>query len=59
VNARPWAAITLDGTPVGETPLGELRVTPGSHVVSAKLPDGRVVERAVEARAGDVYLVFP
>jgi hypothetical protein len=59
VNARPWAAISLDGTPVGETPLGELRVTPGPHVVSAKLPDGRVVERTVEARAGDVYLVFP
>jgi type II secretory pathway predicted ATPase ExeA len=59
VNARPWAAISLDGTPVGETPLGELRITPGAHVVSAKLPDGRVVERTVEARAGDVYLVFP
>jgi len=59
VNARPWAAIRLDGTPVGETPLGELRVEPGSHVVSAHLPDGRVVERTVEARAGDVYVVFP
>lgn len=59
VNARPWAAISLDGTPVGETPLGELRITPGAHLVSAKLPDGRVVERSVEARAGDVYVVFP
>jgi type II secretory pathway predicted ATPase ExeA len=59
VNARPWATISLDGTPVGETPLGELSVTPGPHVVSAKLPDGRVVERAVEARGGDVYVVFP
>jgi len=59
VNARPWAEIQLDGNPVGETPLGELRVTPGAHVVSAKLPDGRVVERSVEARAGDVYVVFP
>ena len=59
VNARPWAAIRLDGTPVGDTPLGELRIEPGSHVVSAQLPDGRVVERTVEARAGDVYVVFP
>jgi type II secretory pathway predicted ATPase ExeA len=59
VNARPWAAIRLDGNPVGETPLGELRVTPGLHVVSATLPDGRVVERHVEARAGDLYVVFP
>ncbi|MGH7288718.1 MAG: hypothetical protein ACREI8_11940, partial [Myxococcota bacterium] len=59
VNAAPWAEISLDGHPVGDTPLGELRVTPGAHVVSAKLPDGRVVERSVEARAGDLYLVFP
>jgi hypothetical protein len=59
VNARPWAAIRLDGDPIGETPLGELRVAPGAHVVSATLPDGRVVERQVEARAGDLYVVFP
>ena len=59
VNARPWATISLDGTPIGETPLGELRVAPGPHVVSARLPDGSVVERRVEARAGDVYVVFP
>jgi type II secretory pathway predicted ATPase ExeA len=59
VNAEPWAAISLDGQPVGETPLGELRVSPGAHVVSARLPDGRVVERRVEASADDVYVVFP
>ncbi len=59
VNAAPWAEISLDGHPVGDTPLGELRVTPGAHVVRAKLPDGRVIERSVEARAGDLYLVFP
>ena len=59
VNATPWASIRLDGTEVGETPLGELRLTPGSHVVSATLPDGRVIERTVEAKAGDLYLVFP
>jgi hypothetical protein len=59
VNAKPWASIRLDGTRVGETPLGELRLTPGSHIVSATLPDGRVVERRVEAKAGDLYLVFP
>ncbi len=58
VNAAPWAAIDLDGRAIGETPLGELRVAPGPHVVSAKLPDGRVVERRVEVRSGDVYVVF-
>jgi hypothetical protein len=59
VNATPWASIRLDGNEVGETPLGELRLTPGPHVVSATLPDGRVIERRVEAKAGDLYLVFP
>ena len=59
VNAKPWASIRLDGAEVGETPIGELRLTPGPHVVSATLPDGRVVERSVEAKAGDLYLVFP
>jgi hypothetical protein len=59
VNAKPWASIRLDGTEVGETPLGELRLSPGSHVVSARFPDGRVIERSVEAKAGDLYVVFP
>jgi type II secretory pathway predicted ATPase ExeA len=59
VNAKPWASIQLDGKDVGETPLGELRLTPGSHVVTATLPDGRVIERRVEAKAGDLYVVFP
>jgi type II secretory pathway predicted ATPase ExeA len=59
VNAAPWAEIHLDGKPVGETPLGELAVAPGPHVVTATLPDGRVIERSVEAGAGDLYLVFP
>jgi len=59
VNAQPWAEISLDGSAVGETPLGELPVAPGAHQLSARLPDGRVVERTVEARAGDLYVVFP
>ena len=59
VTARPWAEIQLDGNPVGETPLGELSLAPGPHVVTARLPDGSVIERSVEAKAGDLYLVFP
>lgn len=58
VNAAPWAEIQLDGRPLGETPLGELPIAPGPHRVSATLPDGRVLEREIDARAGDVYLVF-
>ncbi len=59
VNAQPWADIELDGKPVGQTPLGDVPISPGSHLVKAKLPDGRVLERRVDARAGDLYVVFP
>ena len=58
VNAAPWAEIHVDGRPVGETPIGELSIAPGAHVVTATLPDGRVLERNVEARNDDVYVVF-
>jgi hypothetical protein len=59
VNAEPWAEIRLDGRSLGQTPLGEVPLAPGRHRVSATMPDGSVIERAVEARSGDVYLTFP
>jgi hypothetical protein len=59
VNAEPWAEIQLDGRSVGETPIGELPIAPGPHRLRATLPDGRVIERSIEARAGDLYVVFP
>jgi hypothetical protein len=59
VNAEPWAEIQLDGRSLGQTPLGEVPLTPGRHRVTAKMPDGSVIERSVEARYGDVYVTFP
>jgi hypothetical protein len=59
VNAEPWAEIRLDGRSLGQTPLGEVPLSPGRHRVSATMPDGSVVERTVEARSGDVYVTFP
>jgi hypothetical protein len=59
VNAEPWAEIRLDGRSLGQTPLGEVPLSPGRHRVSATMPDGSVVERTVEARGGDVYVTFP
>jgi hypothetical protein len=59
VNATPWAEIQLDGRSLGQTPLGEVTLSPGRHRVTAKMPDGSVIERAVEARGGDVYVTFP
>jgi type II secretory pathway predicted ATPase ExeA len=59
IQSTPSAQIELDGKAMGETPLGELRIAPGPHVVRARLPDGRVLQHRFEADEGDFYLVFP
>jgi hypothetical protein len=38
LNAVPWAEAFVDGTSVGETPLGELRVPVGEHEVVFRHP---------------------
>jgi len=50
VNARPWATVWLDGRPVGETPLANLRVPVGEHELIFRHPD--LGERRVVAVVG-------
>ncbi|HVQ13507.1 MAG TPA: hypothetical protein VMS40_07950 [Vicinamibacterales bacterium] len=38
VNATPWASVWIDGTPYGETPLGNLSVVPGEHEIVFRHP---------------------
>ncbi len=38
VNALPWAQVWIDGTPVGETPLANLRVPLGDHTITFRHP---------------------
>jgi len=38
VNAVPWAEIFVDGTPVGETPIGSLKLPVGVHEVVFRHP---------------------
>ena len=38
INAEPWATVFLDGTSVGETPLGNLSVLPGEHEILFQHP---------------------
>jgi len=38
VLVTPWADIEIDGQGVGQTPLGELQVTPGQHEVVLRHP---------------------
>jgi hypothetical protein len=39
LNATPWADVWIDGEKVGETPIGNLPVTLGSHEVILRHPD--------------------
>lgn len=39
VNASPWANVWLDGRPIGETPLANLRVPAGEHELIFRHPD--------------------
>ena len=40
IDAVPWADVSIDGQPVGRTPLGPLPLTPGVHVIVFKHPAG-------------------
>ena len=54
VRAYPWAAISVDGHAIGNTPIEHYRLTPGAHSVRAENPaTGHSEVRAVEATAGE------
>jgi hypothetical protein len=57
VNAAPWADVWVDGSRVGETPLGDISVAIGSHDVVLRHPD--FGERHVQSvvRVGEVTRV--
>lgn len=39
INAQPWAAVSIDGVAIGETPLGGVRLSAGPHEVTFTHPD--------------------
>jgi len=48
INAIPWAAVWIDGTFHGETPLGNLSIVPGEHEIVFRHPQlGERRERVV------------
>ncbi len=38
INAEPWAEVTIDGTPAGETPLANISVAIGTHEIVFRHP---------------------
>jgi len=52
INAEPWASVSLNGNPVGETPLGNLSVVPGQYEVVFTHPQFGERRQRVVVRAG-------
>lgn len=58
LNATPWAAIEVDGSPLGETPLAAVALAPGPHRFVARMADGRVIERILGVDEDHRHLAF-
>jgi serine/threonine-protein kinase len=54
VVVRPWAEVAVDGRTIGETPLGRITLSAGTHRVRVRHPAYEAVERTVTVRAGAV-----
>jgi hypothetical protein len=52
INAQPWAAVSIDGNPAGETPIGDLSVVPGEHEIVFRHPQLGERREKVIVRSG-------
>ncbi|HEY3883611.1 MAG TPA: PEGA domain-containing protein [Vicinamibacterales bacterium] len=51
VNARPWADVSIDGTEIGQTPLANVSIAIGPHVVVFRHPQLGEQRRTITATA--------
>ena len=51
VNARPWAEVTIDGSPFGQTPISNVTVSLGTHQIVFRHPDFGERRRSVVVTA--------
>jgi hypothetical protein len=50
----PWAHVHLDGRPTGRrTPIPDLQVSPGRHLLRLVADDGRSIEEEIFVRPGE------
>jgi hypothetical protein len=53
VNAVPWADVAIDGTPVGQTPIGNLMIAVGPHDITFRHPQlGERTQAIIVTAAG-------
>ena len=55
VVARPWADVSVDGVPRGQTPLGRIPLPPGPHAVLLTHPDYQPYPRRVTIRPAETF----
>jgi eukaryotic-like serine/threonine-protein kinase len=55
VVARPWADVSVDGIPRGQTPLGRIPLSPGPHAVLLTHPDYQPYPRRVTIRPAETF----
>jgi serine/threonine-protein kinase len=53
----PWADVSLDGRALGTTPLKPLPLAPGAYTVRLQHPSYRPLQRKVNVRAGEVFVL--
>ena len=51
IDASPWAEVTLDGRPMGRTPLGPLPLALGEHVITFTHPTGGADRQRVTVKS--------
>ena len=53
INAVPWADVAIDGTPVGQTPMGNVMIAVGPHEITFRHPQfGERTQAIVVTAAG-------
>ena len=55
VLVTPWADVTVDGRPMGQTPLARIPLPAGTHDVLLTHPDYQPFPRRVTIRAGETF----
>ena len=54
LNALPWAEVWLDGTRIGETPVGNVTARAGTHELIFRHPDHGEIRQTVIVKAGEI-----
>jgi hypothetical protein len=55
VLVTPWADVSVDGLPRGQTPLARIPLAPGAHDVRLSHPDYAPFPRRVVIRPGETF----